>query len=104
MFLRKKKIGKAGIPLHTPVLLYIKYIKVGFKGIYITRARFRDGPYFELVLHSLCDGKCELCFHSLSVYRIFNYFVELVLLVSRLLARGSIAPPPPREFCRHTLS
>ena len=23
---------------------------------------------------------------------------------SRLLARGSIAPPPPREFCRHTLS
>ena len=33
-------IRKIGISLHTPVLLYIK---VGFKGVYITRTCFRDG-------------------------------------------------------------
>ena len=33
------KIRKIGIPLYTPVLLYIK---VGFEGVYITRTCFRD--------------------------------------------------------------
>ena len=32
------KIRKIGIPLHTPVC----YIKVGYKGVYITRACFPD--------------------------------------------------------------
>ena len=32
------KIRKIGIPLQTPVF----YIKVGFKGVYITRACFPD--------------------------------------------------------------
>ena len=39
------KIRKIGIPLHTPVLLYIPqfcYIKVGYKGVYIAQTCFPD--------------------------------------------------------------
>ena len=33
------KIRKIGIPLHTPVLLYIQ---VGFKGVFVARTCFPD--------------------------------------------------------------
>ena len=39
----KNDIRKTGIPLHTPVLLYI--IKVGFKGVFIAWKCFPDGIF-----------------------------------------------------------
>ena len=45
------KIRKIGIPLHTPVL----HIKVGFRGVYITRTCFRDEYFanFKPIMHNL---------------------------------------------------
>ena len=45
MFRSKNK--KIGIPLHTPVLLYIK---MGFNGVFIARTCFPDDIYFVLSL------------------------------------------------------
>ena len=48
------KIRKIGIPLHNPVLLYIK---VGFKGVYITRTCFPDE--YESLLKYICTIFCN---------------------------------------------
>ena len=50
---------KIGIPVHTPVLLYIK---VGFKGVFITRTCFRNvNICLNAVLsNSLCDAAISL--------------------------------------------
>ena len=77
----RAKIRKKCIPLYNPVSLYI-YIKVGYKGVYITRTCFHDAvtlrvyirthkAFIAITITCLCNIQrilSVICFYFLLIF------------------------------------